>query len=72
MQMTILRKTGNNLKKIRKNMRISQEEVARRCGIAFSTYARIENGKELPSIVTALLIADALNESIEKLFFLKK
>lgn len=62
---------NNNLKAIRKNMRISGEEVASRAGIAYSTYLQIESGKSEPRLTTALKIAKALKTKIEVLFNLK-
>lgn len=64
-------KIANNLKKIRLGMELSQEALARKIGISLVTYCRIENGKELPSIETAFKIAIALNDQIEKIFYVK-
>jgi DNA-binding XRE family transcriptional regulator len=63
-------KYTTNLKQIRKNKGLTQEEVARRAEIAFSTYVYIEQGKSKPNIITALRIAKALNENLDRLFLL--
>lgn len=61
----------NNLKKIRKNMNISSEELASRAGISFSTYNKIEKGRSKPMLETALKIARILRTPIEILFYLE-
>jgi len=61
-------KIANNLKKIRQNMNLSQEEVAKKCGICTSTYIDIEKGKSVPKLTTALLISKVLQENIHRLF----
>ncbi len=47
-------------KKARKELELTQKEVAKRAGIHFNHYNRIENGKATPSIKVAERIAKAL------------
>lgn len=65
-------KVHNNLRKLRELRKLSQEEVARRSQISWSTYQRIEAGVGNPSILTACLIARALNETVDRVFYVKE
>ncbi len=47
-------------KKARKELGLTQKEVAKKAGIHFNHYNRIENGKAFPSIKVAEKIARAL------------
>lgn len=58
----------NNLRTIRKNMRLSGEEIAKRASISYSTYNNIETGKSKPMLETALKIAEVLKTTVETLF----
>lgn len=62
---------SNNLKKIRENKGITQREIAKRVNIRLANYVYIEQGKSEPKLKTALLIAEALQEPVDKLFSLK-
>ena len=52
----------------RKNKKISQEELAKKCDVAQVTIARIENGERRPSPELAKKIADVLNFSWTKFY----
>ncbi|ELR69299.1 hypothetical protein C900_05183 [Fulvivirga imtechensis AK7] len=56
----ILEKFGTNLKVIRKEKGLTQEELAFRSGLALSQIARIETGRLNSSICTLITIAKAL------------
>ncbi len=58
----------NCLKTLRKNKRLSQEEVARRAGISLMGYIKIETGAVTPKLDTAYRIAHAIGERIEIVF----
>lgn len=62
----------NNLKTIRENKKLTQREVASRIGIRLTNYVYIEQGKSIPNLKTALLIASVLKESLDRLFSLKE
>lgn len=68
MRSAIPLKVRNTLKEIRVKKKMTQTEVACKSRISVSTYINIENGKSLPNIKTALLIAKALQCKVEKLF----
>ena len=55
------------LKKARKNAGISQEEIAEKLDIGYSTYRRYEQGGTEPTISDAAQIADYLNVSLDYL-----
>lgn len=63
-------KVKNYLKQVRLRKKLSQSLVAQKSGIATSSYIEIENGTATPNIRTAFLIAKALNQRIDKLFYL--
>lgn len=61
-------KIAENIKKYRKQMEWSQEQVAREAGIPFTTFTKIENGTtKNPSIETLVKIAKALDVSVDDL-----
>lgn len=55
----------NKIKTIRKNKRISQIELAKRCHVPQSTIGRIENHSMNPSIDILITILDVLNIEID-------
>lgn len=63
-----IKKFGSNLKKIRKNLGISQEELAFRTELELSQIGRIERGVINTSISNVFLIADALEILPKDLF----
>ena len=59
---------SKNIKKLREKTGMSQDQTARKAGIPYSTYLKIENGvTPNPSIQAVLNIAEALETSIDKL-----
>ena len=52
----------------RKKRHLTQVEVAKKVGISKVSYQRIEYGTQRPSLDTAILIARALNSTVEDLF----
>ena len=59
----------NNLKNIRNNKNLSQEQLAILVGSTRQTIIAIEKGVFNPSVKLALLISVALDCKIEDLFF---
>lgn len=51
---------GNNLKRIRCKLGLTQEELAEQCNIATETVSRIECGKKGFSVEVCCLLANAL------------
>jgi putative transcriptional regulator len=62
---------GNNIKKFRANLGITQAQLAEFVGVARVSIVSIENGRFIPTIETALRISKALGVPIEQIFWLK-
>ena len=59
---------SKNLKELRQRAGLSQDQMARKAGIPYSTYLKIESGTVLnPSIQNVLNIAEALGVSLDEL-----
>ncbi len=59
---------SKNIKKYRKKLGLSQDQLARKADIPYSTYLKIESGyTPNPSIQNVANIAKALNVSIDHL-----
>ena len=59
---------GKRIKSIRLQKKISQTEIAYRCGFDKSNYNTIESGKRNPTVISLLKIATALEIDIKDLF----
>lgn len=59
----------NDIKYYRDQLGLKQEELAHLVNVSRNTIGSIENGKTLPSIYLAFLIADELQVPVERLFF---
>ncbi|WP_395075874.1 helix-turn-helix domain-containing protein [Flavobacterium sp.] len=58
---------GKKVKEIRLSKKISQTEIAYRCGFDKSNYNTIESGKRNPTITSLLKIAKALDVKVVEL-----
>ena len=59
---------SKNLKKLRKKAGLSQDQLARKANIPYSTYLKIESGyTSNPSIQAIVNIADALQVTLDQL-----
>ena len=58
---------GDNLKRIRKKMKLTQQEMGDKMGISQSYLSDMENSRKCPSVNTALLTAKRLNISVKEL-----
>jgi transcriptional regulator with XRE-family HTH domain len=59
---------GERIKRIRKEKKLSQTEVAYRCGFDKSNYNTIEKGKRNITILNLLKIAEVLEVNINAFF----
>lgn len=59
----------NNIKQVRIDQKLSQEELAKMVGTTRQTIIAIEKGTFSPTAKLALLLSIALNKSFEELFF---
>lgn len=64
----VLKAFGANLRRIRKEKKFTQEELAYKSGIAFSSIVRIEQGQLNTTISTVAKLAETL-EIEKKLLF---
>ncbi len=59
---------GKRIKMLRLKKKISQTEIAYRCGFDKSNYNTIESGKRNPTVTSLLKIAKALEINILEIF----
>lgn len=59
-----------NLKQIRKEAHLTQEELANCVGVRRETISQLESGKGNPSLLTVLKVAKVLKVSVDDLFTL--
>lgn len=58
---------GQRLKALRTELSLTQEELAKRCGISKQNISRYENSDREPNIRTAKMLADALGVELAAL-----
>ncbi len=58
----------NKIREIRKEMGLSQEELARRCGVSRQTVNAIENDKYDPTLALAFRLGRELYTRVDELF----
>lgn len=58
----------NFIREKRKALNLSQREFSKRINISYQVFQKYENGTVIPSVLTALKIAKALNTTVEELF----
>ncbi|MCG7501765.1 helix-turn-helix domain-containing protein [Tenacibaculum sp. Mcav3-52] len=59
---------GKNLKKLRKEVELTQEDLANDCNISLSQIGRIERGEINTTISTLYVLAKALDIEVAELF----
>ncbi len=62
----------NRLKVLRAEKNITQENLGKACGLSRQSINAIEKGKYVPTVITALKIADYFGVSVEDIFLLNK
>ena len=58
----------NRIREIRKGLGISQEELAKKCGVSRQTVNAIENNKYDPTLSLAFHLARELRLTVDELF----
>ena len=59
---------AQNVKKLRKQFKLSQEELAKKAGITYSTLIKIESGANVnPTIKTLKKLANIFNVKVDDL-----
>lgn len=59
---------NNRIRALRTEKGLSQEELARRCGVTRQTVNAIENNKYDPTLSLAFRLADELGTTVDALF----
>lgn len=70
-EVAILKRFGENLRKIRENRELSQEEVAYQTGFSRSYYTEVETGKRNISLLNILKISFFLKVELDELIKVK-
>lgn len=58
----------NRIRALRKERGLSQEELAKRCGVTRQTVNAIENNKYDPTLALAFHLAQELGTTVDQLF----
>ncbi|MFJ6210976.1 helix-turn-helix transcriptional regulator [Lysinibacillus sp. NPDC092081] len=62
----------NHIRVLRKNMKISQEELATRCNVTRQTINAIENDKYDPTLQLAFKLSATLKTSVDEIFIYER
>jgi len=62
----------NCISQLRKDRRMTQEELAERCGVTRQTIISLEGGRYSPSILLAWKIARVFQLNIEQIFLFEE
>lgn len=62
----------NRIRVARAEVRMTQQELAERCGVSRQTINAIESGKFVPSTLLALKIARTFGKTVEAVFELEE
>ncbi|CAG5087103.1 helix-turn-helix domain-containing protein [Parvicella tangerina] len=65
--LNFLKRLGTNIVRLRKELNISQAELAYRIGMEKSNLSVIENGRSNPQVITLVKLAAALDCSLPEL-----
>jgi len=65
-------KVNNNLKVWRAKFEVTQNELAQKVKLSRQTIHSIEKGKFLPSVYSALKLAEFFQTTVEEIFYLEK
>ena len=60
----------NDIKSLRRDAGLRQEDLANRCGVSRQTIIAIENNQYDPSLALAMRLARELKTTVEDLFYL--
>lgn len=60
----------NKIKEFRSKLNLTQYQLAQLLDIPYTQIQHYERGRRAPSLETAILLARALNTTVEELFFL--
>lgn len=58
----------NNIKELRKGLKLTQEDIARETGVTRQTINAIENNKYSPTLELAMQLAKIFDKAVEDIF----
>lgn len=58
---------GENIRRLRRNSKMSQEKLGEKCGLARTFLSDVERGRRNPSFLTLLAIARGLESTVSEL-----
>lgn len=58
----------NTIRELRKELGLSQEQLAKKCGVSRQTVNAIENNKYDPTLALGFALAKELNITVDELF----
>jgi len=61
----------NNIKELRKNRKLRQEDLAEKLGVTWQTIIAIENNKYDPTLELAMKISEFFGVSVNEIFHLR-
>ncbi len=64
-------KLENRLKVLRAEKNITQDDLGKGCGLSRQSINAIETGKYIPTVLTAIKIANYFEVSVEEIFIIK-
>ena len=59
---------NNNIKLLRSQFQLTQEDIAKKTGVTRQTINAIENNKYSPTLELAMRLAQIFNTSVEEIF----
>lgn len=62
----------NSIRDLRKEKKLSQDELAKLCNVTRQTINAIENNKYDPTLILAFRLADLLGTTVDELFEFKQ
>lgn len=60
---------GENLYRIRTELKLTREQLSEKVGVSTTFYANLENGKKMMSVVTLRRLADILDVPVDSLLY---
>ena len=69
---TWYKRMKNNIKELRKNRKLRQEDLAEKLGVTRQTIIAIENNKYDPTLELAMKISEFFGVSVNEIFHLEK
>ena len=65
---SIARYFGDNLRRLRKERGLSYRRFANMVGLKYQTVYRLEQGNDMPAVLTAMMIADFFGATLDDMF----